>query len=167
MIVWIRSAAQIAAFTVVLMAVAAFSNAPNYRQIPPQSAVIKLSFTHVADRLTACRQRSREELEKLPPNMRKPLECSRRRGAIYVEMDIDGRTIYRASLPSSGLSGDGPARAYERFVVPVGQHKIAVRMRDTAREEGFDHARSGEIMLAADQNFVIDFRREAGGFVFH
>jgi hypothetical protein len=166
MIAYIQSAGQIAVFTAVLAAVAAFSDAPGYRQIPPDSAVVKLSFAHVADRVSACRERSKEELEKLPPNMRKPLDCSRRRGDVYVELDIDGQTIYRAALPPSGLSGDGPARAYERFVVPVGKHAIAVRMRDTARAQGFDHARSGEVVLASNQNFVIDFRREAGGFVF-
>jgi hypothetical protein len=166
MIAYIQSAGQIAVFTAVLAAVAAFSEAPGYRQIPPDSAVVKLSFAHVADRVSACRERSKEELEKLPPNMRKPLDCSRRRGDVYVELDIDGQTIYRASLPPSGLSGDGPARAYERFIVPVGKHAIAVRMRDTARTQGFDHARSGEVALASNQNFVIDFRRETGGFVF-
>jgi hypothetical protein len=166
MIAQLRIAGQIAAFTAVLALVAVFSDWPRYRQIPPQSAVVKLSFAHIADRVSACRERTKEELEKLPPNMRNPLECSRKRGAIYVELDMDGRTIFRASLPPSGLSGDGPARVYERFVVPVGQHAIAVRMRDTARPQGFDHAKSGEISLASSQNFVIDFRREAGGFVF-
>jgi hypothetical protein len=166
MIAWMRSAGQIAAFTAVLMLVAAFSDWPRYRQIPANSAIVKLSFAHVADRVSACRQRSKEELEKLPPNMRNPLECSRKRRDVYVELDIDGRTIYRASLQPSGLSGDGPARAYERFVVAAGRHGIAVRLRDTERSEGFDHVKSGEITLGSNQSFVVDFRREAGGFVF-
>ncbi|MCC6948398.1 MAG: hypothetical protein IT539_11580 [Bradyrhizobiaceae bacterium] len=166
MIAQLRVAGQIAVFIAVFAGVAALSDWPSYHQIPPQSAVVKLSFTHVADRVAACRERTKEELEKLPPNMRNPLECSRRRGAVYVELDIDGRTVYRGSLQPSGLSGDGPARVYERFVVPVGAHGIAVRMRDTGRSEGFDHAKSGEVVLASNQNFVIDFRREANGFVF-
>ena len=68
--------------------------------------------------------------------------------------------------PPSGLSGDGPSRVYQRFVVPAGKHEIATRMRDTARVEGFDHEKAGVVTLAADQNLVIDFHPGAGGFVF-
>lgn len=166
MIPWLRSAAQVGTLVALFLLVAAFSDWPRYRPLPPQSAVVKLSFSHVAGRVSACRERGAEELAKLPPNMRNPLECSRQRGEIYVELDLDGRTIYRGALPPSGLSGDGPARVYERFVVPAGAHAVAVRMRDTPRADGFDYERSAEIVLAAEQNFVIDFRREAGNFVF-
>lgn len=166
MIGYVKIIGQVAIFTAVLAVVSVFSDWPRYRQIPPQSAVVKLSFTHVAGRITACRERTAEELAKLPPNMRKPLECERRRGTLYVELDIDGDTIYSATLRPSGLSGDGPARVYERFVIPAGPHTVAVRMRDTPRTEGFDHAKTGEVLLVADQNFVIDFSRESAGFLF-
>jgi hypothetical protein len=125
-----------------------------------------LSFTHGSNRQAECRRRTPEELAKLAPNMRKPLDCPRRRGPVYIEFDLDGQTIYHASLPPSGISGDGPSRLYKRFVVPAGSHTLEVRMRDTPRREGFDYATSGAIVLAADDNFVIDFRSEAGGFVF-
>jgi hypothetical protein len=39
-------------------------------------------------------------------------------------------------------------------------------MRDTPRTEGFDYMKSGNVVLAANQSFVVDFRAEAGGFVF-
>jgi hypothetical protein len=39
-------------------------------------------------------------------------------------------------------------------------------MRDSRRSEGFDHSKSGDILLTAAQNFVVDFRPEAQGFVF-
>jgi hypothetical protein len=159
-----RVAAQIAAMTLVLAIVAVLADRPLYYQIPPHAAVLKLSFTHGSDRRSECRTRTPEELAKLPPNMRKPLECPRTRGSVYVELDVDGQTIYRASLRPSGLSGDGPSRVYQRFVMPAGPHIVAVRMRDTPRLEGFDHAKSGEIVLAAGDNFVVDF--QAGGFVF-
>jgi hypothetical protein len=51
-------------------------------------------------------------------------------------------------------------------VVPAGPHAVAVRLRDTPRSEGFDHAKSADVVLAAAQNFVIDFRPEDNGFVF-
>jgi hypothetical protein len=162
----VRLAAQIGVFVVLCAGVAALADWPRYYQIPAGSGIIKLSFTHGSNRQAECRRRTPEELAKLPPNMRKPLDCPRTRGPVYVEFDLDGRTIYSASLPPSGLSGDGPSRLYRRFVVPAGPHTVEVRMRDTPRREGFDHAKSGTIVLAADENFVIDFRAEAQGFVF-
>jgi hypothetical protein len=163
---WLRIAGQVAVFTALFAAVAAFADWPRWQPIPPQSAVIKLSFTHGSNRQSECRKRTPEELAKLPANMRKPLECPRRRGPVYVELDVDGRTVYRASLPPAGLSGDGPSRVYQRFLVPAGPHALAVRMRDTPRTEGFDHVKSGDVVLAPEQNFVIDFRPEVQGFVF-
>jgi hypothetical protein len=166
MTAWIRMAGQFVVLTAVFAIVAAFADWPRYRQIPPQSAIVKLSFTHGSNRTAECRRRTAEELAKLPPNMRNPLECPRTRASIYVELDLDGRTIYRASLPPAGISGDGPARVYQRFLVPAGAHMLAVRMRDTPRSEGFDYAMSDNVVLSADQNFVVDFRPEALGFVF-
>lgn len=164
---WVRIPGQVIVLTGIFAAVAAFSNAPRYDLIPPDTAIVKLSFTHGSNREAECRRRTPEELAKLPPNMRKPLECPRRRGNVYVELDIDGQTVYREELRPSGVSGDGPARIYRWFDVPAGPHAIAVRMRDTPRKEGFDYERSGDVVLAADQNFVIDFRAEDQGFVFY
>lgn len=164
---WLRIAAQVLVLTLVTAGVAALADWPAYRQIPAGTAVVKLSFTHGASREADCRRRTPEELAKMPANMRKPLDCQRSRRSVYVELDLDGRTIYHASLAPSGLSSDGPSRVYQRFVVPAGAHAVAVRMRDTARTEGFDHTKSGAVTLAAEQNFVIDFRPEEGGFFFH
>jgi hypothetical protein len=164
MIMKARVAAQIGVVVTLTAGVAALADWPRYHQIGPQSAVIKLSFTHGSNRQAECRRRTDEELAKLPPNMRKPLDCPRRRGSVYVELDLDGQTLYAASLPPSGIWGDGPSRVYRRFVVPAGPHTLAVRMRDTPRGEGFDHAKSAAIVLAPQDNFVVDFG--ASGFVF-
>ena len=166
MIKAVAFAGQTVVLMIVFAAVACLADWPRYRQLPQQSAVVKLSFTHGASRKADCRKRTPEELAKLPPNMRRPVECPRGRQPVYVQLDVDGRATYRASLPPSGLSGDGPSRVYERFVVPAGLHAIAVRMRDTARAEGFDYAKSANVTLAPEQSFVIDFRPEVDGFVF-
>ena len=53
-----------------------------------------------------------------------------------------------------------------RFVLPAGDYDLAVRMRDTARVEGFDYEMQERITLTPDQMFVVDFRSEPAGFVF-
>jgi hypothetical protein len=68
---------------------------------------------------------------------------------------------------ASGLSRDRASSIYQKFVVAPGRHLVVVRLRDSARTEGFDYARSAEVELKPRQNFVVDFRAEAGGFSFH
>lgn len=143
-----------------------FAAAPSYTHFPPDQALIKLSFAHGGERKGECRRRSAEEIAKLPPNMRRPLDCPRERVPLYVELELDGTPRYRAVLPPTGLSGDGPSRVYERFAVAPGPHAILARLRDSGRSEGFDYIGETHVDLAAGRNFVIDFRTEAGGFIF-
>ena len=162
----LRIVGQFVVVAALFAGVVALADWPVYRATPAGSAVVVFTFVHGADRRAQCRRRTPEELAKLPLNMRKVEDCPRGRQPVDVELDVDGRNLYRASLPPAGIAGDGPSRVYQRFVLPAGQHDIAVRMRDTPRTDGFDHVRAEKVGLAADQMLVIDFRAESGGFVF-
>lgn len=161
----LRTAGQFVVIAALFAGVAAFSNWPQYRQTPPDTGVVMLSFVHSADRSGECRRLTQQDLAKLPPNMRKPQECPRGRRPLHVELEVDGQTIYSATLPPTGIAGDGPSKVYQRFVLRTGEHALRVRMRDTARTEGFDHERAAKIPLAPDQMLVIDFSAWTG-FVF-
>ncbi len=153
-------------FTVALSALAAvFDDWPRYSRIPDGMAVLKFSFTHGSDRSSLCKRRSREELQKLPPNKRVPLDCPRERPPVVTELEVNGEQLFFKSLPPSGIAKDGPSRLYERFLVPAGDHTITARMRDTPREEGFDYESTRRVTLVPGQNLSIDFRHETGGFV--
>ncbi len=153
------------ATTAIIAGVAALSAWPSHRALPEGTGVLKLSFSHGGER--SCRELTEAELAKLPPNMRRTEICDRKRPPLYVELDLDGVTVYRASLPPSGIAGDGPSRVYQRFVLPAGEYEVAIRLRDTTRAEGFDHTAERRISLASEQSFAIDFRPGAGGFIFN
>lgn len=148
-------------------AAAVFSAWPTHRPIPPGAAVLKLSLSHAGDRSAACRELTATELARLPPNMRQARVCERRRPPLYIELDIDGATVFSATLPPGGIAGDGPSRLYRRFILPSGELEIAVRLRDTPRADGFDHAAARRIALVPAQSLAIDFRPAEGGFIFH
>ena len=135
----VRLIGQFIVIVALFAGVATLSDWPTYAQIPKNSGVVMLTFVHGADRKGECRRLTPEEIAKLPPNMRRVQDCPRGRRPIYVELDVDGRSLYKASLPPTGIAGDGPSRVYQRFVLPAGKHDLAVRMRDTARADGFDH----------------------------
>ena len=147
----------------VTVASAVLSAWPSWRSFPDDTALLRLSFAHSGER--TCRERTAKELKALPPNMRQKKICDRSRPPVYVELDVDGATVFAASLQPSGLSGTGPSRIYERFALPAGAHSIAVRMRDRPATTGFDHEAAVRVTLRASQSYVIDFRPESG-FIF-
>ena len=140
-----------------------FSSAPPYRHLPPDQALIKLSFSHNGKLISECRQRTAEELAKLPPNMRAPLDCQRERSPVIVEIDLDGSPAYRHVAKPSGLSKDGASTVYHRFTVASGAHRLAVRLNDDRRAGGFNFRREETVTLKPGTVLVIDFNAESGG----
>jgi hypothetical protein len=157
---------QAAVYLLIAVLIGYFANAPTYTRVPPDSALIKLSFAHAATRVGECRRLSREELAKLAPNMRKPTQCPRERLPVTVEMEVNGKIVYLDELPPTGLSGDGASRTYRRIVLPAGRHTLVGRMRDTDRTEGFDHVTEKEVELVAGQSLAIDFDSQNRTFTF-
>jgi len=140
-----------------------FSSWPKYRHLAPQQALIKLSFTHHGKHVADCRQRTPEELAKLPPNMRAPMQCQRERSPVTVEVDLDGERIYRHVAAPSGLSKDGASTVYQRLEMLAGEHRLAVRLKDSAHGSAFDYVREETVTLKPGQVLVIDFNAEKGG----
>jgi len=157
---------QVAAYAAFAVFIGYFSFAPTYQHFDPNLALIKLSFSHAGARKVACRQRTAEELAALAPNMRRPMACSRERIDLLVELIVDDEILYRAALRPAGLARDGASAVYRRFPIAAGSHVVTVRLRDSVREQGFDHEHSGAVELTPGQNFVIDFKPALGGFVF-
>jgi hypothetical protein len=157
-----RYIGQVTAYVAFAALIGYFAGAPAYTHFPPDQAMVKLSFSHGGQRKGECRQLTPEEIARLPPNMRRPVECPRERVPLLVELEVDGRVIYRDALPPTGLARDGPSHAYRSFAVAPGSHRIVVRLRDSPRSEGFDRVGVGDVELRAQQSLAIDFRSDSG-----
>src|SRR5215208_3319730 len=140
-----------------------FSSWPQYVALPPDQAVVKVSFIHHGQRVADCRPYTAEELAKLAPNMRTPMKCGRERSPVTIELDLDGATVFRHVAAPSGLSLDGPSSVYHRIAIPAGEHRIAVRLKDSASAPAFTHTRAATLTLKPAQVLVIDFDGEKGG----
>jgi hypothetical protein len=158
-------AGQAVLYALFAATVGTFSNYPRYRHLPEDQALLKLSFSHAGQLKAECRKRTQEELAKLPPNMRAPLDCPRERSPVGVELALDGNVIARRVIPPAGLRGDGPSTVYARFPVPSGAHRLAVKLDDSVRTPGFDYVRDALIELVPGQIVVVDFNAEQGGIV--
>lgn len=141
-----------------------FATDPVYRQIPDDVAVIKVSFSHLGDR--ECRKRTAEELEKLPRNMRAPMDCPRERSDIKVEVMLDDQPLVQNVLHPTGLYKDGISTMYKRLHVKAGTHKLTARMQDNVAQEGWKFAKEETIELKPAQVLVIDFNPDKGGLFF-
>lgn len=141
-----------------------FASWPSYQHFPPDRAQIKLTLVHGAERRVECHRRTAEELEVLAPNMRKSVDCPRERLPVWIEVRLDGTVLYEASLPPTGLSLDGPSRTYRRFEIEPGSHRLQLRLRDSARTEGYDFELDQQVELKPQQSLAVDFRPESGGF---
>ena len=165
----LRYAGQGLAYSLFALVLGYFSTSPAYQQLPADYALIKLSFSHAAQRKQPCRERSAEELAKLPRNMRIPTDCPRERSNVVVEMDIDGQALYRAVLAPSGIAHDGASSVYRRLPVRAGVHRLALRLKDTEQGD-FGFVREETVTLEPGRVMVVDFKSDApgaGGWVFH
>lgn len=164
-----RNVAKYVGQGLVLAAMAAligyFSSHPVYHQMAPDKAQIKLSFAHGGNRVKKCRKLTAKEIAALPANERRPNTCSRKRVAVRLKVEIDGKVIYQASLPPTGLSGDGPSRVYRKFIVEAGAHTIDLHLGDTRNPGEYNYHTRRRLDLEPWQNLAIDFKADAGGFV--
>lgn len=162
----VRHLAAGGAITLALVLATAWVSArPEWQSLPPDSALLRLSFTHSGAR--NCRDRTAEELAKLPKNMRSTKECERRRAPLRIELDIDGKPVIATDLPPSGLAGSGPSRIYRRIELPAGTYAVSVRMRDDPAAPGFTQEASFDIDLAPAQSVTIDFDGVGKAFFLH
>ena len=146
--------------------VALLTARPELRLLADDQAIVSLSFSYAAQRIGECTRLSQEELNALPPNMRKPDHCPRERHPLYVELLIDDTERYKATLRPSGIRSDGKATVYKRIAVAAGPHVVTIRMNDSGAT-GFDEfSASRSLSLRPGQNLVVYFDADTHQFIF-
>ncbi len=163
----LRYLAQVVIYTLFCAVIYYLSTDPVYYYLQPDQAELKLAFQHAAQRKEKCRKRTREELMKLPPNMRRAKECSRARAPLTVKLLLDGDLLAEKTFNAPGLHDDGAAYVYTKFPLPAGEHQLSVRMIDSVREEGYDYAADRRVALKPGQALVVGFNHESKKFIFY
>jgi hypothetical protein len=159
--------AQLGVFGLFILAVGVFSDSPLYHRLQPDQALVRLAFSHFGQPIHECHRLTQEELNALAPNMRKAVDCPRERLPLRVEFFLDRQPIFQASIAASGLWEDGDAAVYQKFLVSAGVHQLLIRMRDSARSEGFDYQLDERVSVNAMRNLVIGFDPGRKQFVIH
>jgi len=137
---------------------------PRYDTIQEDQAIITVTFSHAANRIGECRTLTQEDLNKLPPNMRKPTECPRERHTVRIELRSGDSVLYAEVLAPSGIWSDGKSNIYRRVIVPARTHDLFVGMNDSGGERGFDFEKSKRTEISPGQNLVVRFDEQLRQF---
>ena len=159
-----RAALQIALYAGFAYMVGYLSFWPTYQYASPDMAVVKVSLSHATNRVAPCIELTPQQIAELAPNMRRSQLCERERLPLLLELDVDGELALRIESLPSGMWEDGNASVYERFDLTPGAHRIAARLRDTARSDGWDYSHEENVIFAAGRYRTITFKPEKGGF---
>ena len=161
----LRYPLQVLNYALFMLLVWYFSAAPAFTQLQPDQAVITVAFAHAGERLEECHQLSQEELARLPPNMRAPMDCPRERSPVTVQLLLDGKPLLEEVARAPGLYHDLGVDIYRSAKVPAGTHTLTVQMDDNVRVPGPSYTHQETVTLKPAQLLVVDFNSETGAFV--
>jgi hypothetical protein len=158
-----RYVAQAALYAAFAAVVGYFSTQPSFSLLRPNDGLLRLSILAPGKPRFECRQRTPEELAKMPPQMRVQADCPRERSPVHVRVELDGAAVIDDAFPPAGLSRDGASAGYRRLAVPSGTHELKVQVNDDMRHSGFIYERAERIAIVPGQIVLIDFNPEQGG----
>ena len=143
-----------------------FSTSPTYIHLPPDETLIKLSFRHAGQLIGDCRERTPEELARLPAYQRKGTKvCPRERADVVVNLEMDGKQLLYEVLRPTGWAHSSNSNIYRRIPVKAGLHALKASLRDHAGDD-FNYVHEETVNLAPGRIMVIDFKAATGGFIF-
>ena len=136
------------------------SHLPTYRHMDDDMAVLKVAIRHPGEIIGECTSVvAGKDHGMRPAAMQQVTEiCPRERSPLQLELILDGETLYRATVPATGLHSDGIASMYQRFTVPVGSHHLQLRMNDDVAVEGRTWQLDQDIQLQPAQVMVASFK---------
>jgi ferredoxin/coenzyme F420-reducing hydrogenase delta subunit len=162
----LRIPVAVASYAAFALIVGCLSVWPRFQLIDAGEAMVSLSFSHAGQRIRECRQLTQEELNELPPNMRKPTDCPRERLPVRVVFSSDGDTLYEETRQPAGLWKDGSANVYRRMRLEAGKQRLFVGMNERGEPGEFDYSLEEEVDLEPGQHLVVEFDPIQKSFLF-
>ncbi|MCP4076935.1 MAG: hypothetical protein GY744_12225 [Gammaproteobacteria bacterium] len=161
----IRYPLQILNYSIFMGLVWYFSILPPYHQLEENQALITYTMSHVGKHVTECKKMSYDELMKLPPNMRKPMDCPRERSPVVMELQINDEVIFSHSAQPLGLYKDQGIDIYQNIKIPAGKHRMKTWLNDDVKVEGPIYQHEQDIVIKPEQHLIIQFDSGEGGFI--
>ncbi len=158
----VRYVLQAINYTVFMAIIWYFATAPSVKLIGDDEAKITIAFAHAGQLREPCRRLTQEELNELPPNMRKIDDCPRERSPVSIEARLNGEPLYSALLQPPGLFGDGGVDVFFSGKIPAGDHHLTLKMNDSVRIEGFNYSFEQQVSVDPAQILLVSFKPRNG-----
>ncbi|MEQ9564018.1 MAG: hypothetical protein RLN69_15975 [Woeseiaceae bacterium] len=152
-----KIAGQALAYVVFAASLGVLSVFPELRLLQTSEAMLSLTFSHAGQRMGECRQLTQEELDALPPNMRRPADCPRERHPVFVRLRANGHLEFEDTLPPSGLWNDGKSNLYKRLKIDAGDYTLDIGMNDSGGTSQMDSENTFIVSVRPGDNLVIGF----------
>lgn len=128
---------------VALATLTALSRTP-YREPGADDAVLRLSWRVRGIRVRECRTLTPEELDALPPHMRRPEVCEGRIAPYRLRVRVDGRVLTDTLVHAAGAREDRPLYVFREFRVVPGVHRVDLLfVREAGQGEGEGEGEGG------------------------
>ena len=161
----LRFVLQAVLFAAFAAVVGYFSTSPQFRLLADDQALLRLSLLHPGQPKGDCRRRTPEELARMSPQMRAPMDSPRERSPVQIRVELDGRAVIDESFAPAGLNRDGASAGYRRLPISAGQHALRVQLNDDARRADFRYERVEKLDVKPGQIVLIDFNPAKGGLL--
>lgn len=153
-----RYLGQALLYTLFFLPIVYFTHLPVHQHLAGDMAELKIAVRHAGKVIGECTPVVAGNYTPLPGEAKRPEICPRERSPLQLELVLDGETLYRATVPASGLHNDGVSSVYARFTVPAGQHHLQLRMNDDAAQEGYAWQLARDVALEPAQVMVASFK---------
>ena len=153
-----RYLGQAVLYALFFLPIVYITHLPVHRHLPEDMAELKIAVRHAGNVIGECTDVVAGNYAALPGDARRPQICPRERSPLQLELVLDGTSLFRATVPASGLHDDGVSSIYRRFTVPAGSHRLQLRMNDDVSVEGYPWELEQEVNLQPAQVMVATFR---------
>jgi hypothetical protein len=155
----VRYLGQALLYALFFVPLAYLSHMPIHRHLADDMAVLKIAVRHPGAIVGACTSIAGAGHGMRPSAMQQNTEiCPRERSPLQLELILDGKTLYRATVPATGLHNDGISSMYQQFKVPAGSHHLQLRMNDDVAADGYTWQFEQDIQLQPAQVMVASFK---------
>jgi hypothetical protein len=97
------------------------------RAHPSSDSELRLAWSARPERVEDCRQRSEEELARLPQHMRQALACEGTTAAYRLQVSVEGKLIVDRVVRGGGMRHDRRLYVLEEVPISPGDRGIQVR----------------------------------------
>lgn len=153
-----RYLGQALLYALFFMPLVFLTHRPMHQHLAEDMAVLKIAVRHAGAIIGKCTPIDTAENSKQPVNMQRTEICPRERSPLQLELILDGDTLYRATIPASGLHNDGVSSMYRRFDIPAGAHQVQLLMNDDQAVDGYTWQLQQDIQLEPAQVMVASFK---------